>query len=346
MSWRAILECRHWIARPPETGRLLARGTLVLEFVLPQRPGATLTLVDYSRDAGWARALSLVLSPEGELRMTERQGPATVRAALTLPLPEGESCVRVHYAWDAPARRGRLSLELACAGRWASVPVADPHPIPEEDLAALGTLPGGVMPVLAAWSDDLEPVGPLPGLAAGTPIETASGLRPVELIGRGDLVRTSDTGFQPVRHVISREVPAAGRHAPILLAAPALGLAADILVAPHQRMLIGGADAEYLFGADAVLVEARHLAPIAAMPASRSAATVRYHQLILDRHECISIAGSWGETQFVDAAAGRPAARAGTVLEPLEGPLPAHSRCANPMLRPYEAVVLVSAIGA
>lgn len=340
MTWRAILDGHSPILPAPATRRLLAKGTLLVEIALPERPETCVTLVDYARHDSWDRALRLDLEPGGRISLVERQGPSEVRATLDLDLPEGEVCLRVLYSWDAPARRGRLAAELPASGGWASIAVPDPHPIPEDDLAAMARHLPGRRRTLIAWADSIEPFGPVPGLAAGTPIETAAGMRGIERLQPGDLVRTTENGFQPVRHVISREVPAAGHHAPILLAAPALGLAADIIVAPHHRMLIGGADAEYLFEADAVLVEARHLIPIAAVPIGRPAPTVRYHQIVLDRHECLSIAGAWGESFLMEHTARLD----GTMLGPLSGAPLHHTRCANPLLRPYEAVVLVSAL--
>jgi hypothetical protein len=70
-------------------------------------------------------------------------------------------------------------------------------------------------------------------------------------------------------------------------------------------------------------------------------------QLVLDRHACLSIAGAWGESQFLGDLRDRPGALAGTALAHVSpAQLPRHEQAANPMLQPYEAVVLVSAIRA
>lgn len=349
MSWRAISEGRRWVLAPADDA-LLAEGTLLVEVEIPERPAEPVTLVDYRRREGWTRRLRIALDPPGRLTLVERQGPSEIRAELELPLPVGEVTLRVFYGWDAPTRRAVFGAELPETGHWARVEVADPHPIPEDDLARLAELPPprprpAPRPALVAWSGAVEPVGPMPGLTDGTPVETAAGFVAVEKLRRGDLVRTSENGFQPVLGTLARTTPAAGHYAPVLLASPALGLAGDVVVSPDHRMLIGGADAEYLFNADAVLVAARHLLPIAAVPLGRPAPVVRYHQVILERHECISVAGAWGESQFLPLGPDGPGVRSGTVLEGL-GELPRHERAANPMLQPFEAVVLVSAIGA
>lgn len=353
-GWRGASDRHGWVMRPADVAQLLTAGTLLVEATVPPFPETPICLLDYVRTDGWPRAVSLLLEPSGRLHLSVRQGPATVEAELQVPLAETEMCLRVFYCWDAPARQGWLGIELPCLGLWRRVPVAAPHPVPEEDLALLScpgdpARAGRVSPghSLLAWSDRIEPIGPMPGLAAGTPVETAAGMRRIEDIAPGDLVRTSASGFQPVRHAVRRTVPAGGMFAPVLLAAPGLGLGADVLVSPMHRMLIDGGDAEYLFGADAVLVEARHLLPLAAAPLADAPATVRYHQLILDRHQCLSIAGAWGESLYLGALARRPRMRAGTVLAPFrDAELPLHAHRANPMLEAYEAVVLVDAIGA
>ncbi len=351
MTWRGVFDGRAWLMAPRALNALLPMGTLVLETQLGVSSAAPVTLIDHVRRDGWDRALSLTLGPGGRVTLTDRQGPSHVRAHLDAPLTEDDLCLRIYYGWNAPARRGALAIELPDTGRWLRVPVHAPHPLPEDDLAMLAqsvgprVLDGGTG--FLAWSDAVEPVGPMPGLGEGTPIETASGPKQVQSLVPGDLVRTAADGFLPVRHVLTREVPAAARLAPVLLAAPALGLAADVLVAPGHRMRIEGADAEYLFNEDAVLVEARHLVPIAAVPLGHRRATQRYHQVVLDRHACVSIAGAWGESQFLGNPGAQLAQRIGTVLAPLSPrDLPRHDTLATPLLRSYEAAVLVAAIGA
>ena len=63
--------------------------------------------------------------------------------------------------------------------------------------------------------------------------------------------------------------------------------------------MIDGADAEYLFGTDAVLVEARHLAGMALPSMKSEAGTVSYTQLILDNHECVRASGIWVENMYL-----------------------------------------------
>src|SRR5690606_12553513 len=67
--------------------------------------------------------------------------------------------------------------------------------------------------------DDLT--GPV-CFAAGTPILTAGGPRPVECLRAGDLIVTRDRGAQPLRWVGRASMAARGAAAPVAIAAGAL----------------------------------------------------------------------------------------------------------------------------
>lgn len=359
MSWLGLGDRRGWLAAPDpalmrgsEGEGLLLRGTLLVELRVPPARERPLFLLHYRRREKWLRALSLILYADGNVELTKTQGASSVLGDVAVALPAGEVTLRISYGWDAPAREGYLAVELPDHGVWARAPVADPHPVPLADLAAIVGASEhcavGEAVELLAVSDRLEPIGPMPGLAGGTLIDTAAGPKPVEELARGDLVRTETGAFQPVRAVVSREVPFAGRHAPLAMAAPVLGLRQDVLVAPDHRMMIAGSHTEYLFGSEAVLVEARHLGRGTAdvAPRRRGRLGMRYHQLVLDRHQCLSIAGAWGESLHVGRLTRSPAQLAGTILADVDaGALPLHDRHAGPMLLPFEAVELVAAIG-
>lgn len=194
-----------------------------------------------------------------------RQGTSHRAAQLTLPVPAREARLRVTYAWDAPARHGGvISVEDLDQETLHQVELPNPLPLPMDDLDALvrGGRGGVQRDAGLRWialSDRVEPVGLPLGVAAGTPVETPDGLRPVEHLRMGDLVSTPPEGPRPIRWMTRREVPALGAFRPIHLRAPYHGLSSDILVAPDHRLLVSGGETEYLFGEDAVLVEARHL---------------------------------------------------------------------------------------
>jgi hypothetical protein len=102
--------------------------------------------------------------------------------------------------------------------------------------------------------------GPLAWLGAATPVETPRGPVAAGALKPGDRVMTRDSGAVPVVGVTRLAVPSRGSLAPIRLRAPYYGAKGDILVSPDQAVWVAGAEAEYLFGDEEVLVLARHLA--------------------------------------------------------------------------------------
>lgn len=348
MSWLFIADGRHALVAPEDgAGGLVASGSLVVETSFAAAPERSQTLVHLRRVAGWDREFRMTLRADGELFVEHRQNRAVTCALLRITSPSRDAALRVTYSWDGPARQGMLSVETLDDGRLDQALFDDPLPWPMDDIAALTGDECRLDPGLSllAVSDRIAAVAVPPGLGAGTLVETAAGLRPVQELERGDLVLTAESGYQPVRWTVSRELPAAGRFAPILLHAPFFGLRGDILLAPEHRILIEGADAEYLFGSDAVLVEARHLAGVSGGWSARPAPTMTFVQMILDRHACISAGGTWVETLFMGDPAERPLQLGGAGLSAIPDTLlPRHRRIAGPQLKPYEAVVLVSAL--
>lgn len=129
----------------------------------------------------------------------------------------------------------------------------------------------------------------------GTLIETADGPHPVETLREGDLILTRDHGFQPLRWVARRTVPAAGVLAPILIPAGRFGLSRDLRVSPQHRVLVTGWQAELLTGEPEVLVPARHL-----LDGDRVrrcvGGTVTYIHLLFDSHQLVLTQGLWTES--------------------------------------------------
>lgn len=350
MTWRAISDGRRCLRRPDlrRGPALLPVGSLLLEIPLGSERTKDLTLVEMTREAGWHRHFAITLSPEGIVTVTHRQGDRQTRASVQKPRVMADETLRLSYCWDAPARRGVLIAENVASGAVTQQAFAGPQPLPLDDAAAL--CGGGAVHIdpsvtLAAVADKIVPIGPMPGFMAGTWVETAAGARPIEMLHPGDLVVTAENGLQPVRHVVSREVPALGQFRPVRLRAPFLGLRTDLNVAPHHRVLIDGSDAEYLFGTDTVLVEAGHLRPMIAPAIPAGTATVTYHQVLLDRHDCLHTAGAWSESLYVGRIAQNPARLIRSVLAPFaDRKLPVHTEVAGPLLKPFEAMVLVSTL--
>jgi hypothetical protein len=131
--------------------------------------------------------------------------------------------------------------------------------------------------------------------AAGTMIETAEGEKAIDQLHVGDLVRTADHDYQPIRWIGSSTVAAVGNVAPILIKAGALGNARDLRVSPQHRMLLGGWQAEMLFGDDEVLVAAKHLVNDSTILRVEGG-TVEYFHMLFDTHEIVFAEGAPSES--------------------------------------------------
>lgn len=148
---------------------------------------------------------------------------------------------------------------------------------------------------------DADRAGRRPGdagvicFASGTRILTPDGLRLIEDLHEGDLVQTKDNGPQEVLWTGSRHLSGARLYAlphlrPVRFRAGALGLGrpeGDLLVSPRHRMLVRGAAARLLFNSDEVLVAAEQLVDDQSIVTDLTLTEVRYHHLLLDRHEVI-----------------------------------------------------------
>jgi hypothetical protein len=331
-------------ADAPDPTALLPRGTLMIETrpAIGPRPQ---TLLSFGRTHPWNGAFSLQLLPSGGVALIETQ-ERDVRHA-TLPFRPDDRCdsLRISYSWDAPARWGRLSLERPGIGGLRSIDVAPPHPVPLSDLRTAFTDPRQrhLDPdvIFAALSDAVEPVGPMPGLAGDVPVRVPGGYVAAGQLRRGDCVRGTGGAVVPVLHRLMRCVPAAGSFRPVRLRAPYFGLRADIVVAPHQRLVIGGSDVEYLFGSEAVLVAACHLVNGSAAVHAESGPLVRYHGLVLPEHEEIEAAGTRTESLYLGRIRRKPGIVAMSLLAGLDrARLPEHSSPIWPALKSYEAMTL------
>ncbi len=99
----------------------------------------------------------------------------------------------------------------------------------------------------------------VPCFVAGTMIDTQEGALPVDVLEPGDMIKTRDAGYQPLRWVGQRTVPATGVLAPVEIAAKTFGDHARLRVSPLHRILIRDTMAELLFGEAEVLVAAKEL---------------------------------------------------------------------------------------
>ena len=128
-------------------------------------------------------------------------------------------------------------------------------------------------------------------LGAGSFVLTPAGPVRADRLKVGDRIVTADHGALPVRWLRAQTMPGFGSLTPVRLRAPYFGARADLVVAPNAHVLMRGAEVEYLFGEDEVLVQARLLTGGSlAMPETRRP-LVGFVALGFERHEVIFVDG-------------------------------------------------------
>lgn len=155
---------------------------------------------------------------------------------------------------------------------------------------------------------------------ADTLIRAESGEVAVGGCQPGDRVWTLDNGYQPIRWVGRRKLPAAALAAnphlrPIRLQAGCLGdgiPARDLTVSPQHRILVRSQIAERMFGTPEVLVAAKHLLAAPGVEVATDLAEVEYVHILFDSHEIVCSNGAETESLFTGPEALKavsPAAR-------------------------------------
>lgn len=330
-------------------GDLLTRGSLLVEIDYSIDGHAPAMLLHFETSEDWKRRFTIYLNADYSLSVETQQGRARsyVRITDTPTAPTGKA--RLTYSWDAPRQIGLFSLEDLESGAIHQAVFQAPIPLPVIDAAAIMQSQSAVQVdnriCALALSDQIEPVGPAPTIAAGALVETPAGPRPIESLRMGDMIDTAARGPQQIRWIIKSELPALGHFAPICLRAPYLGLSRDITVAQDQHVVISGVEAEYNFGEDSVLIAARQLTGLPAATVQTGCTTHLYYQILLDNHECISLSGAWCESLFVGRLAHSPEILATTRLAAMSSSaVPVHHGFARPVLRDYESRTLLAAL--
>lgn len=129
----------------------------------------------------------------------------------------------------------------------------------------------------------------------GSLVMTEKGLRPVELVRRGDRVQTADDGLQEVIWSGVSFVGASGAAAPVRFGAQALEVLGDphqsrpLFVSPHHNMQVTSPHM------GEVIVPAKSLIgwlDITAQPVQQ----VGYCHLLLEKHQLLHVGGIWSES--------------------------------------------------
>lgn len=323
---------------------LLTRGSLLFEMRLPA-DGRPRQLLGYQRAHPWISSLSVQELPIGGIALVITQGPEVFHAVLRHDAVTQAEELRVTYSWDAPARWGRLVIERIHSGKIFMQELRDPKPLLLSDLQVMTLDPlqrqMDRSVLFFAVSDQIEPIGPMPGLAANVPVLTHQGYRPAYKIQRGDLLRTTDDQLVPVLHSLKREVPAFGSFAPIRLRAPYFGLQKDVVVAAEQRLRSTGSAVEYLFGRSHVRIPAAHLVNGISAMRPNLWQTMCYYQFVLPSNETCIAAGTALETLYLGRdRRNKKLIGASLLADADRHRLPEHMPPAYPLLDQFEAITL------
>ncbi|MGY3438169.1 MULTISPECIES: Hint domain-containing protein [unclassified Marinovum] len=349
MSWVATLSQTGQSRFYPPFDRLPARGsmrrgTVLLECDLSGIAAAQ-PILRIPLQAHAAGHLSILALPQGSFALVVSQGQQMIHRTLRLAGAEGVARLRLSFGWDCEAGIARFAVERADGSGFVSGTLELPKPMSLDSLTAFEAMeicgPAEAELGFLAVSNAVEPVGPTPGLAARTLVETPFGPREVSRLQCGDLVLTRDGPPEPVLHVLQRIVPGLGSFAPIRLRAPYFGLERDIVVAPHQKVFLSGAAVDYTFGCEGVLVPAGYLVNgLTALP-EPNLPLVSLAQVLLPSHAVMAVSGAWTESLYIGRLrrdAERMAATQLTQVSPTLVPEQAH--LGLPVLKRYEAQAL------
>ena len=364
MSWIALTDTARpafnpqGIGAPPDRpgtsaslpiDAILAKGTLVFELRHHGGESGPRRLITFHRSREWHREIAIEIDSHDRLSLQIRQGAARSRAMIDLRRPEHDSRLRVSYTWDAPRRVSTLTVEYPDERRVHQAIAGNPVPLPLRDVKEL-VRNGSASEIgqnvrFVASSDKIEPVGLGTGIAAGSTIETAQGPVPIDRLRLGDEVLTAGSGYQPVRWIARRTVPALGGFRPVRIRAPFFGLENDMIAAPDHRVRLELAEAEYMLGDDEVLIPAATL--VNGRHAQRDARhrLVTYYQVLLDVHDCLLHDGLWAESLFVGTISRHPTLARSTVLSGMpHSAIPVHRTGSPKLLSPFETRSLAATL--
>lgn len=144
-----------------------------------------------------------------------------------------------------------------------------------------------------------------PCFTRGTLVDTPQGPRAVEDLQVGDAVLTADHGVQALRWIGSKQIDLRGAPLdaplrPIRFRAGSIAPGVpsqDTLVSPMHRVVLGGAQAQLLFGHDEVLAAAKHLVNGQTIFADQMP-EVEYFHLLFDTHEIVTTHGMQSESFY------------------------------------------------
>lgn len=138
--------------------------------------------------------------------------------------------------------------------------------------------------------------------ARGTLITTDQEECPIEKLLPGARVLTKDHGFQEIRWIGSRKVPALGNFAPVVFLPGAIGNTTTMRLSRQHRIRVSGASVELNFGCSSVLAPAHALVDGQDI-FIQEGGEVEYFHILFDQHELVISDGVWTESFYPTARA-------------------------------------------
>jgi len=236
---------------------LIHAGLFVMELAWPL--AGAMVVFNHQSDHGWPSTFAVFHDLAAGLVILHRQGKSVVRHVLPGPLPYGRGTGRLSFRFDAPARHWEMTVELLDSNPPAVVGATGRNPMPLHlsDVQQMCTAQRSDGPVL--WFGLTRGAAPpisAPWIGQRTPVETSLGPVAAGNLVQGTVIMTADHGPLPLRALRILTLPARGSFAPVLLRAPFFGLRQDLLVSADQLIAVTGAEAEYLFAEESVLMRA------------------------------------------------------------------------------------------
>lgn len=320
---------------------LLTTGTLLFEYRHDPEQVAS-EIARFEIDAPWQECFSLNMERNGDIALHWQQASETRKLQLATGFDKIRETLTISLIWDAPARRGLVSVTCHDTGRLLQKRFDSPFPLSvatAESLFRRSALKLGKGTRFAALADTAEPCGPIATIGVTGVIETPQGHTRIPDLTPGDPVITATGEIATVRWVGRQVLPARGIFAPLMMRAPYRDLREDLLIAPTQTLRLKGSRIEYVFGREEVRAEARHLIDGKSIVRANKRLLVEYAQIILDRPALLQVSGT--DLEPLDphrVIAGGPHAHLNSVIAALPqalfpAPLPEHERA----LRQYEA---------
>ena len=240
----------------------LEKGLFICEAALPL--GAGTVLLEWHQTDGDRRSFSVFADPQAGIVVLHRNGQIMRRHVLPGPLPFGLGTARITYGWNRTTGGWSLSFGRIGMGEEMKSAGIGPIALSPGELAALCRRDGAALRhgslLWFGVTTGARPPERAPWLGLRSPVQTARGPVAAGALRVGDLVQTADNGLQPVLRVSRLRLPSRGSFAPVILRAPFLGQRSDVLLSADQLVVLGGAEVEYMFGVEEVLVRAGSLA--------------------------------------------------------------------------------------